>query len=146
MCGVQVQAALKRQWMQYKTQWGQRRKDHCSMRSTSYTATSISEVPAFMYHHDCNSEHLNGRHTEDSELVALKSGDTYAWVTLWIKSGAVGTQPRNRATEMYSKHRKWIWFSHHNSVIKSQRLMLVCSAQDDNTGLENKELFGMEVD
>lgn len=75
---VQVQAALKRQWMQYKTQWGQRRKDHCSMRSTSYTATSITEVPAFMYHHECNSEHLNGRHTEDSELVALKSGETYA--------------------------------------------------------------------
>ncbi|CAB1443087.1 unnamed protein product [Pleuronectes platessa] len=74
----EVQATLKRQWMQYKTQWGQRRKDHCSMRSTSYTATSITEVPAFMYHHDCNSEHLNGRHTEDSELVALKSGDTYA--------------------------------------------------------------------
>ncbi|KAM6903819.1 calcitonin gene-related peptide type 1 receptor [Lycodopsis pacificus] len=74
----EVQAALKRQWMQYKTQWGQRRKDHCSMRSTSYTATSITEVPAFMYHHDCNSEHLNGRHTEDSELEALKSGETYA--------------------------------------------------------------------
>uniref|UniRef100_A0A3B4GTZ8 Calcitonin gene-related peptide type 1 receptor n=1 Tax=Pundamilia nyererei TaxID=303518 RepID=A0A3B4GTZ8_9CICH len=74
----EVQAAVKRQWMQYKTQWGQRRKDHCSMRSTSYTATSITEVPAFMYHHDCNTEHLNGRHTEDSELVALKSGDTYA--------------------------------------------------------------------
>uniref|UniRef100_A0A8D3AQD0 Calcitonin gene-related peptide type 1 receptor n=1 Tax=Scophthalmus maximus TaxID=52904 RepID=A0A8D3AQD0_SCOMX len=74
----EVQAALKRQWMQYKTQWGQRRKDHCSMRSTSYTATSITEVPAFMYHHECNSEHLNGRHTEDSELVALKSGEAYA--------------------------------------------------------------------
>ncbi|XP_071356798.1 calcitonin gene-related peptide type 1 receptor [Trachinotus anak] len=74
----EVQAALKRQWMQYKTQWGQRRKDHCSMRSTSYTATSISEVPTFMYHHDCNSEHLNGRHTEDPELVALKAGEAYA--------------------------------------------------------------------
>ncbi|CDQ87433.1 unnamed protein product [Oncorhynchus mykiss] len=75
----QVQAALKRQWIQYKAQWGQRRRDHCSMRSTSYTATSITEVPAFMYHHDCNSEHLNGRHTsEDSELVALKTGETYA--------------------------------------------------------------------
>ncbi|XP_059205628.1 calcitonin gene-related peptide type 1 receptor isoform X1 [Centropristis striata] len=74
----EVQSALKRQWMQYKTQWGQRRKDHCSMRSTSYTATSITEVPAFMYHHDCNSEHLNGRHAEDSELVALKSGETFA--------------------------------------------------------------------
>ncbi|XP_054461399.1 calcitonin gene-related peptide type 1 receptor [Anoplopoma fimbria] len=74
----EVQAALKRQWMQYKTQWGQRRKDHCSMRSTSYTATSITEEPAFMYHHDCNSEHLNGRHAEDPELVALKSGETYA--------------------------------------------------------------------
>uniref|UniRef100_A0A8C6Q5M6 Calcitonin gene-related peptide type 1 receptor n=1 Tax=Nothobranchius furzeri TaxID=105023 RepID=A0A8C6Q5M6_NOTFU len=74
----EVQAVLKRQWMQCKTQWGQRRKDHCSMRSTSYTATSITEVPSFTYHHDCNMEHLNGRHTEDSELVALKSGDTYA--------------------------------------------------------------------
>lgn len=78
VCVFQVQAALKRQWMQYKMQWGQRRKDHCSMRSTSYTATSITEVPAFMYHHECNSEHLNGRHTDDSELVALKSGETYA--------------------------------------------------------------------
>ncbi|XP_061738559.1 calcitonin gene-related peptide type 1 receptor [Nerophis ophidion] len=66
----EVQAALKRQWMQYKTQWGQRRKDHCSMRSTSYTATSITEVPPFMYHQDSNSEHLNS-----SELVALKSGE-----------------------------------------------------------------------
>ncbi|XP_068431705.1 calcitonin gene-related peptide type 1 receptor isoform X2 [Clinocottus analis] len=74
----EVQAVLKRQWMQYKTQWGQRRKDHCSMRSTSYTATSISEVPAFMYHPDCASEHLNGRHSEDSELEALKAGETYA--------------------------------------------------------------------
>ncbi|RXN26214.1 calcitonin receptor [Labeo rohita] len=74
----QVQGALKRQWMQYKAQWGQRRREHCSMRSTSYTATSITEVPAFMYHHDCNSEHLNGKQTEDSELVALKTGETYA--------------------------------------------------------------------
>ncbi|KAM8841240.1 calcitonin gene-related peptide type 1 receptor [Spinachia spinachia] len=74
----EVQATLKRQWMQYKTQLGQRRKDHCSMRSTSYTATSITEEPAFMYQHDCNSEHLNGRQAEDSELVALKLGDMYA--------------------------------------------------------------------
>uniref|UniRef100_A0A8C1P228 Calcitonin receptor n=1 Tax=Cyprinus carpio TaxID=7962 RepID=A0A8C1P228_CYPCA len=74
----EVQGALKRQWMQYKAQWGQRRREHCSMRSTSYTATSITEVPTFMYHNDCNSEHLNGKQTEDSELVALKTGDTYA--------------------------------------------------------------------
>uniref|UniRef100_A0A8C1FIL8 Calcitonin receptor n=1 Tax=Cyprinus carpio carpio TaxID=630221 RepID=A0A8C1FIL8_CYPCA len=73
----EVQGTLKRQWMQYKTQWGQRRREHCSTRSTSYTATSITEVPAFMYHHDCNSEHLNGKQTEDSELVALKTGETY---------------------------------------------------------------------
>ncbi|XP_075900416.1 calcitonin gene-related peptide type 1 receptor [Nelusetta ayraudi] len=74
----EVQVALKRQWMQYKAQWGQRRKEHCSMRSTSYTATSITEVPAFLYHHDGPSEHLNGRHADDSELVALKSGEAYA--------------------------------------------------------------------
>uniref|UniRef100_A0A672KFM1 Calcitonin receptor n=1 Tax=Sinocyclocheilus grahami TaxID=75366 RepID=A0A672KFM1_SINGR len=73
----EVQGTLKRQWMQYKAQWGQRRREHCSMRSTSYTATSITEVPAFMYHHDCNSEHSNGKQTEDSELVALKTGETY---------------------------------------------------------------------
>ncbi|XP_057683915.1 calcitonin gene-related peptide type 1 receptor isoform X2 [Corythoichthys intestinalis] len=71
----EVQAALKRQWMQYKTEWGQRRKDHCSMRSTSYTATSITEVPPFMYHQEGNSEHLNGRHADDPELVALKAGE-----------------------------------------------------------------------
>lgn len=75
------------------------------MRSTSYTATSITEVPAFMYHPDCNSEHLNGRHAEDSELAALKSGETYAWVTSRIKSVAVGTA-RSRAAEMYSTVRK----------------------------------------
>ncbi|XP_026087344.1 calcitonin gene-related peptide type 1 receptor-like [Carassius auratus] len=74
----EVQGTLKRQWMQYKAQWGQRRREHCSTRSTSYTATSITEVPTFMYHHDCNSEHLNGKQTEDSELVALKTGETYA--------------------------------------------------------------------
>ncbi|MGH0135102.1 UNVERIFIED_CONTAM: hypothetical protein FKN15_019509 [Acipenser sinensis] len=74
----QVQAALRRQWMQYKAQWGQRRRDHCSMRSTSYTATSITEVPAYLYHHDCRSEHLNGTHSEDSELAVLRSAETYA--------------------------------------------------------------------
>ncbi|XP_023667535.1 calcitonin gene-related peptide type 1 receptor isoform X3 [Paramormyrops kingsleyae] len=74
----EVQAVLKRQWMQYKAQWGQRRREHCSMRSTSYTTTSITEMPAFVFHHDCTSEHLNGRHLEDSELVALKSGEAYA--------------------------------------------------------------------
>ncbi|KAM6959216.1 calcitonin gene-related peptide type 1 receptor [Aplochiton taeniatus] len=73
----EVQSALKREWMQYKAQWGQRRREHCSMRSTSYTATSITEVPSFTYHHDCNSEHFNGRHSEASELVALKTEETY---------------------------------------------------------------------
>ncbi|XP_061443190.1 calcitonin receptor isoform X1 [Rhineura floridana] len=74
----EVQGALKRQWMQYKTQWGQRRREHCSTRSTSYTATSITEVPIYLYHHDSNSEQFNGKYIEDSELVALKSGETSA--------------------------------------------------------------------
>lgn len=84
----EVQQAVKRQWMQYKTQWGQRRKEHCSMRSTSYTATSITEVPNFMYHHDGAAagggagaaqgvEQPNGR-SDDSELVALKMSSPYA--------------------------------------------------------------------
>ncbi|KAJ8273328.1 hypothetical protein GJAV_G00100340 [Gymnothorax javanicus] len=74
----EVQSALKRQWMQYKTQWGQRRREHCSMRSTSYTATSITEDPTFLFHHDSNSEHLNGKYSDDSEVVALKTEETYA--------------------------------------------------------------------
>ncbi|MBN3272468.1 CALCR protein, partial [Polyodon spathula] len=74
----EVQAALRRQWMQYKAQWGQRRREQCSMRSTSYTATSITEVPAYLYHHNCRSEHLNGTHSEDSELAVLRSEETYA--------------------------------------------------------------------
>uniref|UniRef100_A0A8C6TFM8 Calcitonin receptor n=1 Tax=Neogobius melanostomus TaxID=47308 RepID=A0A8C6TFM8_9GOBI len=48
----EVQAALKRQW------------EHCSMRSTSYTATSMTET-------------LNGRQADHSELLALKTADTY---------------------------------------------------------------------
>lgn len=64
--------------MQYKTQWGQRRREHCSTRSTSYTATSITEVPVYLYHHDSNSEQFNGKYIDDSELVALKSGETSA--------------------------------------------------------------------
>lgn len=138
LCDTQVQAAVKRQWMQYKTQWGQRRKDHCSMRSTSYTATSITEVPAFMYHHDCNTEHLNGRHTEDSELVALKSGDTYAWVTPRIKCVAVEKAEDEQQSKCTAKRRKWIQFTCHISAIKSPRLMPVCSAQEDDRGLKTK--------
>ncbi|XP_043923581.1 calcitonin receptor isoform X2 [Protopterus annectens] len=74
----EVQAALKRQWVQYKAQWGHRRRDHCSMRSASYTATSISEVPVYLYHHDSNSDQLNGKHGEDSEITMLKARETYA--------------------------------------------------------------------
>lgn len=76
------------------------------MRSTSYTATSITEVPAFMYHHECNSEHLNGRHAEDSELVALKSGEAYAWAMSHTEDKECNSGSNwKRATEMYSK--KW---------------------------------------
>ncbi|XP_072303407.1 calcitonin gene-related peptide type 1 receptor [Eucyclogobius newberryi] len=71
----EVQAALKRQWVQYKMQWGQRRREHCSMRSTSYTATSITEVPAFMFPQDGPD---NGQQADHSELLSLKMADTYA--------------------------------------------------------------------
>lgn len=64
--------------MQYKMQLGQQRREHCSMRSTSYTATSISEVPGYPYHQDSTSEQLNGKFAEDSEITALKSKETYA--------------------------------------------------------------------
>uniref|UniRef100_A0AAV2KRQ6 Calcitonin gene-related peptide type 1 receptor n=1 Tax=Knipowitschia caucasica TaxID=637954 RepID=A0AAV2KRQ6_KNICA len=71
----EVQAALKRQWVQYKMQWGQRRREHCSMRSTSYTATSMTEVPAFMFQ---DAHEGNGRHADHAELLTIKLADTYA--------------------------------------------------------------------
>ncbi|KAG5264745.1 hypothetical protein AALO_G00257580 [Alosa alosa] len=95
----EVQGALKRQWVQYKAQWGQRRKEHCSMRSTSYTATSITEVPNFMYHHDCGGvggdgvgEQPNGRPVEDCELVALKFGDTYTYTYAYERGRGGGRE------------------------------------------------------
>ncbi|XP_027691747.1 calcitonin receptor isoform X2 [Vombatus ursinus] len=70
----EVQGALKRQWAQYKTQWGQRRRDRCSTRSTSYTATSLMEVPVYLYSPDAHNEQLNGKFAmEASEITALRS-------------------------------------------------------------------------
>ncbi|XP_038627518.1 calcitonin receptor [Tachyglossus aculeatus] len=74
----EVQAALKRQWAQYKTQLGQRRRDHCSTRSTSYTATSITEVPVYLFPRSSSSEQVNGKFAEDSEVTALKSDESSA--------------------------------------------------------------------
>ncbi|XP_051833184.1 calcitonin receptor [Antechinus flavipes] len=75
----EVQGALKRQWAQCKTQWGQRRRDRCSTRSASYTATSLTEVPVYLYSPDAHNEQLNGKFAaEDSEVAALRSGESSA--------------------------------------------------------------------
>lgn len=109
------------------------------MRSTSYTATSITEVPAFMYHHDCTSEQLNGRHTEDSELVALKSGETYAWAAvrrLKNVAGRLATRGRQRCTTKMEDE------SSFRATSQGRR----CSVEAirDHTGVEMRRRWGEE--
>lgn len=58
------------------------------MRSTSYTATSITEVPIYLYPQESNSELSNGKYGDDSEITALNSGDSYAWFSTRLKNSA----------------------------------------------------------
>uniref|UniRef100_H9H7E3 Calcitonin receptor n=1 Tax=Monodelphis domestica TaxID=13616 RepID=H9H7E3_MONDO len=77
----EVQGALRRQWAQCKAQWGQRRRDHCSTRSASCTASSLTDVPVSLCSPDSLGHRLHGKlaaTAEDAELTALRSGETSA--------------------------------------------------------------------
>lgn len=66
----QVQAILRRNWNQYKIQFGHSFSHSDALRSASYTVSTISDGPGFS--HDCASEHLNGKSIHDTDNMVLK--------------------------------------------------------------------------
>uniref|UniRef100_A0A8I3P740 Calcitonin gene-related peptide type 1 receptor n=2 Tax=Canis lupus familiaris TaxID=9615 RepID=A0A8I3P740_CANLF len=71
----EVQAILKRNWNQYKIQFGNSFSHSDALRSASYTVSTISDGTG--YSHDCPSEHLNGKSIHDIENVVLKPEKLY---------------------------------------------------------------------
>ncbi|XP_033865746.1 calcitonin gene-related peptide type 1 receptor-like isoform X1 [Acipenser ruthenus] len=74
----EVQAVLRRHWNQYRIQFGNSFSHTDTLRSASYTVSSITDVHGSMYSNDCHSEHLNGKGSHDIDTIALKSENTYA--------------------------------------------------------------------
>lgn len=68
--GWQVQAILRRNWNQYRIQFGSGFAHSDALRSASYTVSTISDGTA--YSHDFSSEHSNGKSAQDIENVAFK--------------------------------------------------------------------------
>ncbi|KAK1336465.1 hypothetical protein QTO34_002494 [Cnephaeus nilssonii] len=66
----QVQAILRRNWNQYKIQFGSSFAHSDALRSASYTVSTISDGTA--YSHDFSSEHSNGKSIQDMENMVLK--------------------------------------------------------------------------
>ncbi|XP_053482227.1 calcitonin gene-related peptide type 1 receptor [Ictalurus furcatus] len=62
----EVQSVLRRNWNQYRLQFGNAMANAEALRSTSYTASSITEVQG-CYSIDGHSEHLNGKSCLDAE-------------------------------------------------------------------------------
>ncbi|KAI5613448.1 calcitoninprotein-related peptide type 1 receptor precursor [Silurus asotus] len=62
----EVQSVLRRHWNQYRMQFGNAMAHSEALRSTSYTASSITEVQG-CYSIDGHSEHLNGKSCLDAE-------------------------------------------------------------------------------
>lgn len=74
----QVQSVLRRHWNQYRMQFGNAMANAEALRSTSYTASSITEVQG-CYSIDGHSEHLNGK----SCLETDKSENSFNWACHW---------------------------------------------------------------
>nr|CAI9693530.1 unnamed protein product [Rangifer tarandus platyrhynchus] len=71
----EVQAILRRNWNQYKIQFGNNFSHSDTLRSASYTVSTISDGTG--YSHDCLSEHLNGKSIHDTENVVIKPEKLY---------------------------------------------------------------------
>uniref|UniRef100_UPI00358FCEE7 calcitonin gene-related peptide type 1 receptor-like isoform X2 n=1 Tax=Myxine glutinosa TaxID=7769 RepID=UPI00358FCEE7 len=67
----EVQTVLKRHWIQYKFRFSRLRRDHYSMRSSSYSA-SYSDGTSYPYGRDFNGEVRSGKRVSVSELIALR--------------------------------------------------------------------------
>ncbi|ELK27698.1 Calcitonin related peptide type 1 receptor [Myotis davidii] len=68
-----VQAILRRNWNQYKIQFGSSFSHSDALRSASYTVSTISDGTA--YSHDFSSEHSNGKSIENVILKPEKLND-----------------------------------------------------------------------
>lgn len=66
----EVQAILRRNWHQYRIQFGSSFANSDALRSASYTVSTISDGTA--YSHDFSSEHSNGKSIQDIENAAFK--------------------------------------------------------------------------
>lgn len=73
----QVQAVLRRNWNQYRIQFGSTLAHSEALRSASYTASSITEVQG-CYSIDSHSEHLNGKSCHEADNAMLKSESSFA--------------------------------------------------------------------
>ncbi|XP_015421595.1 PREDICTED: calcitonin gene-related peptide type 1 receptor [Myotis davidii] len=69
----EVQAILRRNWNQYKIQFGSSFSHSDALRSASYTVSTISDGTA--YSHDFSSEHSNGKSIENVILKPEKLND-----------------------------------------------------------------------
>ncbi|XP_061082569.1 calcitonin gene-related peptide type 1 receptor-like isoform X1 [Conger conger] len=72
----EVQGVLRRHWNQYRIQFDGNFA-HADARSTSYTASSITEVQG-CYSIDGHSEHLNGKSYHDMETTILRTEHPFA--------------------------------------------------------------------
>lgn len=71
----EVQAILRRNWNQYKIQFGNSFSHSDALRSASYTVSTISDGAG--YSHDYPSEHLNGKSIHDMENIVIKPEKLY---------------------------------------------------------------------
>uniref|UniRef100_A0A8D0CAM2 Calcitonin gene-related peptide type 1 receptor n=1 Tax=Scleropages formosus TaxID=113540 RepID=A0A8D0CAM2_SCLFO len=73
----EVQGVLRRHWNQYRIQFGSSFAHSDTLRSASYTASSITEVQG-CYSIDGQMEHLNGKGCHDTETSMLKSDSLFS--------------------------------------------------------------------
>ncbi|XP_015214520.1 calcitonin gene-related peptide type 1 receptor [Lepisosteus oculatus] len=73
----EVQAVLRRHWNQYRMQFGSNFSHSETLRSASYTVSSITDFQG-SYSSDCNTESLNGKGCHDVKATILKSENLYA--------------------------------------------------------------------
>ncbi|XP_028809592.1 calcitonin gene-related peptide type 1 receptor [Denticeps clupeoides] len=72
----EVQSVLRRNWNQYRMQFGSTLAHREALRSASYTASSITEVHR-CYSIDGHTEHLNGNGYHDTETTIFRNENLY---------------------------------------------------------------------
>lgn len=73
---LQVQGVLRRHWNQYRIQFGSTFANTEALRSTSYNASSMTEVHR-CYSIDSHMDTLNGKSFHSLETTILRSDNIY---------------------------------------------------------------------